>query len=384
MAILLKNATVFDGERFLENQSVEIANGKISRLMSAAETQSIADEGQIIDLQGQILAPGFVDVQVNGGGGVMFNDQRTVEGLTEIVRGHRQFGSTTLMPTLITDSFDVMREAADAISAAINANVPGIRGVHFEGPYLSLKRRGVHAPEFLRDVDDEAVGLFTRGDLGEVIVTVAPECVPNEFVATLSEKGVHVCAGHSAATYEQIGEALKVGLRGFTHLFNAMPPLANREPSVVGAGLDDAESWCGLIVDGYHLHFASARIVVRAKPQGKIMLVTDAMATVGAEEKHFNLYGDTIHAVDGRCALDDGTLAGSDLDMMRAVELTHKELGLELGEALRMASLYPAQFLRLDDKIGRIAPDYDADLVAFDKDSMKVTQTWIKGEGEVH
>lgn len=384
MAILLKNAALFDGERFLNDHSVEIANGKISRIIGAAESTQDSDYEQVVDLAGQVLAPGFVDVQVNGGGGVMFNDQRSVDGLSEIVRGHRRFGSTTLMPTLITDSFDVMREAADAISAAIDAGVPGVRGVHFEGPYLSLKRRGVHAPEFLRDVDDEALDLFTRGDLGEVIVTVAPECVPKSFIAALSEKGVHVCAGHSAATYEQVGEALDVGLRGFTHLFNAMPPLANREPSVVGAGLDDAESWCGLIVDGYHLHFASARIVVRAKSTGKIMLVTDAMATVGAKEKHFNLYGETIHAVDGRCALDDGTLAGSDLDMMRAVELTHKELGLELDEALRMASLYPAQFLRLDDQIGRIKPGYDADLVAFGKEEMKVTQTWIKGQREVH
>lgn len=384
MAILLKNASVFDGETFLNGHMVEIADGKIVRLISSSDQFDQTSYDQVIDLEGQVLAPGFVDVQVNGGGGIMFNDQRNVEGLTEIVRGHRQYGSTTLMPTLITDSFEVMCEAADAIGAAIKAGVPGVRGVHFEGPYLSLKRRGVHAPEFLRQVDADAFDLFTRGDLGKVIVTVAPECVPKDFIANLSEKGVHVCAGHSAATYEQVGEALDVGLRGFTHLFNAMPPLANREPSVVGAGLDDPNSWCGLIVDGYHLHFASARIVVRAKKQGKIMLVSDAMATVGAKEKHFNLYGETIHAVDGRCALEDGTLAGSDLDMMRAVELTHKELGVELGEALRMAALYPAEFLQLDDQIGRIASGFDADLVAFGKDDMKVTQTWIKGEGEMH
>lgn len=384
MAVLLKNASVFNGETFLNNHRVEIADGKIARLLSGTEQYDPNAYDQVIDLNGQVLAPGFVDIQVNGGGGIMFNDQRTVDGLAAIVRGHRQFGTTTLMPTLITDSFAVMREAADAIGAAIKAGVPGVRGVHFEGPYLSEKRRGVHAPELLRKVDADALDLFTRKDLGEVIVTVAPECVPTDFIARLSKNGVHVCAGHSAATYEQVGDALQAGLRGFTHIFNAMPPLANREPSVVGAGLDDQNTWCGLIVDGYHLHFASARIVVRAKKQGKIMLVTDAMATVGAKEKHFNLYGKTIHAVDGRCALDDGTLAGSDLDMMRAVALTHKELGMDLEEALRMATLYPAQFLKLDDRIGRIAPGFDADLVAFDKDEMRVTRTWIKGEGEMH
>lgn len=180
MMILIKNATVFDGEQFLENHFVEIAHGQIARLMPAAEI-AISEYDEIVDLQGQVLAPGFVDVQVNGGGGVMFNDKRSVEGLAEIVRGHRKYGSTTLMPTLITDSFDVMREAANAITASIDAGLPGVRGVHFEGPYLSLKRRGVHAPEFLRDVDDEALELFTRGDLGEVIVTVAPECVPGDL-----------------------------------------------------------------------------------------------------------------------------------------------------------------------------------------------------------
>jgi N-acetylglucosamine-6-phosphate deacetylase len=207
---------------------------------------------------------------------------------------------------------------------------------------------------------------------------MAPEKAAKGTIRKLANKGVLICAGHTAGTYDDIQEAIGEGLRGFTHLFNAMSPLTHREPGVAGAAMADDSTWCGLIVDGYHVHPAAVKIAVTAKATGKIMLVTDAMPTVGATDKRFVLGGEEIIATDGRCALADGTLAGSDLDMISAVKNCVEMIGLELGEALRMASLYPAEFLKLDDKMGRIAPGYHADIILFD-DSYTVRRSWING-----
>lgn len=377
MIVVLTNADVFDGERRLGLSSVVIENGAIGAIIPAGEE---LPDGEMVDLDGALLAPGFVDVQVNGGGGVMFNNARSVEGLRRVAEAHRQFGTTTIVPTLITDTAEVMAEAASAVRAAMARQLAGVRGVHFEGPCLSPARPGVHRQNCLRRLDREIMDIYTTPGMGQVVVTLAPEVVPPDDIAALNAAGVLVCAGHSDASYDQVRTALKAGVRGFTHLYNAMSPMANREPGVVGAALDDAASWCGIIIDGYHLHDATARAAVRAKAQGRMMLVTDAMGSVGARDKSFELYGTRITARDGRCATADGTLAGSDLDMASAVRNTHRRLGLPLEEALRMAALYPAQFLKLDHRIGRIRRGYDADLVALDADTLTVRQSWVAGE----
>lgn len=378
MPVFLTNGRIFDGDRILHGKTVVIDGNKIAKLADSTDT---AGSDEIIDLKGKILAPGFIDVQVNGGGGVLLNETPTVDGIRQIARAHRRFGTTSMLPTMVSDEWPVMQAVGDAIADAIKTGIPAVRGVHFEGPYLNKARKGVHNPDVIRKVDDEALALFSRKDMGTVVTTLAPEQVSPDFIRRITKEGIIVCAGHTAGSYDDARRGLAAGIRGFTHLFNAMSPFTSREPGMVGAALEDPESWCGLIVDGYHVHDASLRIAIKAKPRGKMMLVTDAMPTVGAETKRFTLYGQTIIAKDGRCATDDGTLAGSDLDMAGAVRNTVERLGLPVEEALRMASLYPAQFLGLDQRIGRIAPDYDADLVLVD-DDMTVAATWIQGKAE--
>ncbi|WP_051332433.1 N-acetylglucosamine-6-phosphate deacetylase [Cucumibacter marinus] len=377
---LLRNATLFDGTATLGRRSVLIEDGRIAGIFAADQDLPQADI--VEDLGGLLLAPGFIDTQVNGGGGVMLNSEQSVDGLSAMVAGHRRYGTTTLIATMVTDTLDVMRAAADAVRAGLQAGLPGLRGIHFEGPCFNPLRKGVHRPDLFRPLDDDLMKIYTGAGLGAVIVTLAPEQVDTARLAELAEAGVNVSAGHTGGSYEDIEAALAAGLRGFTHIYNAMTPMTGREPGVVGAALNDTNTWCGIIIDGYHLHDATALAAIHSKPRGKMMLVTDAMATVGARDKRFSLYGHEIRAIDGRCALPDGTLAGSDLDMMGAVRNTHRRLGIPLEEALRMASLYPAAFLRLDDRIGRIRPGFDADMVLIDPESLEVRRTWIAGEGE--
>lgn len=369
------NGRVFTGETILEGFSVEVRDGKV---VSVARGVTEPEGAEVIDLGGNLLVPGFVDVQVNGGGGALFNATPDVDTLETIAKAHRQYGTTSMLPTLVSDEWEVMESAAQAVRDAISQGVPGIRGIHFEGPYLSRQRKGIHREEFLREVDPDAFALLTGEGLGVVITTVAPEVVGSDYIRDLTQAGIKVCAGHTAATYNETRVGLEAGIVGFTHLFNAMTPMTSREPGVVGAALEDLESWVGIIADGHHIHFASVEVAVAAKPKGKTMLVTDAMPSVGAEEKNFTLQGQPIIAEDGRCQAASGTLAGSDLDMMTAVRNCVKHIGLDLKEALRMGSLYPASFLGLGHSLGRIQPGYEADFALLD-DELNVTQTWIAG-----
>ena len=351
---------VIDGERI-----VEVATSRVG-----------ADRTH--DLQGRVLAPGFIDCQVNGGGGVLFNDKPTVDGVRRIAQAHRRFGTTGMLPTLISDDAAVMRKAVDAVAEAIAQRVPGILGIHLEGPFLSAPKKGIHDSAKFRIPDAADVALIAQGNAGRTLLTVAPEEVSPSIVGELSKRGVVVAAGHTSATYEQTRAALDAGLRGFTHLYNAMSPLQSREPGAVGAALDDAQSWCGIIVDGYHVHPAALRVALHAKPRGKVFLVTDAMPPVGADDPTFRLNGETITCKDGKCTNEAGTLAGSALDMAAAVRNTVDTLGVDLAEALRMASQYPAAFVGLERTHGRIAPGFAADLVVFENGH--VVETWCAGE----
>lgn len=374
-AFAITNARIFDGTDFHEGKAVIVRDGKIEAVRHA---QSLPADIDVIDGNGQTLAPGLIDVQVNGGGGILLNDEPTVDGVRAIMEAHRKYGTTAMLPTLITDYRDKMEAAISAAEGAIDSGVPGIVGIHLEGPYLNAERKGVHSAEIIRPMEEDALELLTRLPNGRILVTMAPEKATKGTIKALADKGVLVCAGHTAGTYDDIQDAIGEGMRGFTHLFNAMSPMTHREPGVAGAAMADDNTWCGLIVDGYHVHPAALKIAIKAKATGKIMLVTDAMPTVGAADKRFNLGGEEIIASDGRCALADGTLAGSDLDMIAAVKNCVEMVGIELGEALRMASLYPAAFLKLDHQMGRIAPCYNADIILFD-DAFNVTRSWING-----
>jgi N-acetylglucosamine-6-phosphate deacetylase len=353
-------------------------------IIESGRIAAVTDAGNLppgthrIDLAGARLVPGFVDVQVNGGGGVLFNDAPTVETIATIGRAHRAFGTTGFLPTLISDDLSVMREAVRAVDAAIEAGVPGVLGIHIEGPYLNSRRKGIHDPSKLRDLDDIGFETLTGLRRGRTVVTLAPERTSPAMIRRLAEAGVIVSAGHTNGSYADIRAALDAGLTGFTHLFNAMSPLTSREPGAVGAALEDARSWCGLIVDGRHVHPVTMRLALRCKPPERLMLVTDAMPSVGMKDKSFMLQGQPIRVEGDACVTADGTLAGSDLDMGKAVRNAIAMLGAEVETALHMASRNPAAFLRLDDVLGRIAPGKRASLVALDAD-LHAIRSWIDG-----
>jgi N-acetylglucosamine-6-phosphate deacetylase len=377
MATALVNGQVLNGQGFVRGLGVVVDGDRIAAVLPEAEALARADER--FDLEGGRLAPGFIDTQVNGGGGVLFNDELTVEAIAAIGAAHRRFGSTGFLPTLISDDLDAIDRAMRAVEQAIAARVPGVLGVHVEGPFINAARAGIHDKAKFRLLDDRARALLSSLKAGRTLVTLAPELTEPEMIAQLSASGVIVAAGHSDATYEEIEAALAAGLTGFTHLFNAMSPLTSRAPGVVGAALTHQASFCGLIVDGRHVHPAALRVALACKPLDRFMLVTDAMPSVGLANKTFILQGQTITVQDGVCVAADGTLAGSDLDMAAAVRNSVDLLGLEPADAIRMASLNPAAFLGLDHLLGRIAPGRIASLVLLDA-ALEVRGTWIDGE----
>ena len=334
--------------------------------------------GDAIDLQGGYLVPGFIDAQVNGGGGVLFNNDTSVDAIAAIGRAHRRFGTTGFLPTLISDDAEVMQRAIKATRDAIAQGVPGVLGIHLEGPYLAPARKGTHDDTKFRVPDATEIAMATSLDNGVSLITLAPERVPAAAIRAIVERGGIVTAGHTAGSYDEIRVGIDAGITGFTHLYNAMSPLQGREPGAVGAALEDDECWCGVIVDGVHVHPASLRVALAAKPRGKVFLVTDAMPMVGADDPSFDLYGETITAVDGVVRNAAGALAGSALDMASAVRNSVHLLGLPLDEACRMAAQYPAEFLGIGGERGRIAAGYRADLVLLDGE-VRVQRSWIGG-----
>ncbi|KRG44861.1 N-acetylglucosamine-6-phosphate deacetylase [Stenotrophomonas pictorum JCM 9942] len=378
MKTVLRNGRILAGEDFRDDVAVLIDDGRIVAL-AAADDPQLAAADEVVDLGGGWLMPGFIDVQVNGGGGVLFNNRTDVEALRTMMAGHRRYGTTGMLPTLISDDAGVMARALQAIRDAIAAQVPGVLGIHLEGPYIAPARKGTHDAGKFRVPDADEVQMVTSLDNGITLITLAPERVPAATIQQMVANGAIVAAGHTAATYEEIRAGLDAGLTGFTHLYNAMSPLQGRDPGTVGAALEDAGSWCGVIVDGVHVHPASLRVALAAKPRGKVFLVTDAMPMVGSDNPAFELYGEVITAVDGVVRNAAGALAGSALDMVTAVRNTVKLLGLPLAEAARMASTYPAQFLGLGDRYGQIAAGYQADFVLLDRD-LQVQATWIAGQ----
>lgn len=368
------NGHILTERGFESDACVLVEDGHIVAVLHGAPPSG----GERIDLRGGFLVPGFIDVQVNGGGGVLFNNDTSVEAITAIARGHRQYGTTGLLPTLISDDAAVMRRAIEATRSAIAQGVPGVLGIHLEGPYLAPARKGTHDAGKFRVPDADEIAMATALDNGVTVITLAPERVPVATIRALVERGAIVCAGHTAGSFDDTRAGLDAGITGFTHLYNAMTPLQGREPGVVGAALGDAHSWVGVIVDGVHVHPASLRVALAAKPRGKVLLVTDAMPMVGSSNPSFDLYGETITAIDGVVRNAAGSLAGSALDMASAVRNTVNLLGLPLDEACRMAAQYPAEFLGLGGELGRIAPGYRADLVLLDAD-VHVQRSWISG-----
>ena len=375
MALVLVNGRVMTDRGLGEGLAVRIEGERIAALGSREE---LAAGAEVRDLQGGLLLPGFIDTQVNGGAGLLFNEQPTAATIAAIGAAHRRFGTTGFLPTLISDDLGTVKVAIDAAREAIGAGVPGVLGIHIEGPYLNVTRKGIHDASKLRRTDDSSFALLTSLGVARTLVTLAPEETSLETIERLVKAGVVVSAGHSNASYAIVRAALDRGVSGFTHLFNAMSPLTSREPGVVGAALEDVSAWCGIIVDGVHVDPVVLKLALRLRPHERFNLITDAMPCVGSAETTFELQGKTITVRDGACFDDDGTLAGSALDMAGAVRNAVSLLGLDLADASRMASRNPAEFLGLDHELGRIARGCFADLVLLD-DDLHVLETWIHG-----
>ena len=373
--LALDGAKIFTGLDTLEDHSVVITDRIIDAVVPSDQIGSCIEK---VDLGGGLLAPGFLDLQVNGGGGAFFNSSPDLHALEIISKTHRCHGTTALLPTLISDASETLATAIAAVHAAISNKIPGIVGVHLEGPYINIRRRGIHAKEYIAPINLDAVELLTSLEVGTTLVTVAPECVPKGLIRQLTNCGVHIAIGHSNATYEEASIALAEGARGFTHLFNAMTPLQSREPGCVGAALDDRTSWYGIIADGYHVHPATLRIALSAKAFGKAILISDAMPATKCNMATFDWNGETIYVDDGRCTTADGTLAGSTLTLRDAIVYVVENLNLSLEEALRMASTYPAEAIGRQDEFGYVRSGNHANLVLLDE-RLHVIETWVEG-----
>jgi N-acetylglucosamine-6-phosphate deacetylase len=374
MAFAIAADHVFDGTRLRHDCAVVIEASRICAVIRRNEMPAAIPERRLPT--GAWLVPGFIDTQVNGGGDVLFNDDPRPRAIAAIAAAHRRFGTTAMLPTLLSDTPEKMRAAREAIEAAARVD-PGVIGLHYEGPFLSPDRAGVHDRGMLRCPEPGDIDLLAPLRNAVTLVTLAPEQVPEGFIAQLAGAGVRVSLGHSTATYAQTRAALSEGLTGFTHLFNAMRPLASREPGPIAAALEEPGAWFGMIVDGEHVAPAMLRLALRGA--GKAMLVTDAMPPVGGSSANFRLYGQRITVHGGRCTTADGTLAGSVLDMASAVRNCVRMLDLPLAEALPLATTVPAAFLGIDGWLGCLARGYRADMVALDPDTVDVFATWVAG-----
>ncbi|CUX33203.1 MULTISPECIES: N-acetylglucosamine-6-phosphate deacetylase [Agrobacterium] len=369
-------ARIFDGAAWHDGRVLLLDDGHV-----AAISDGVPAEVEPIDLKGLLIAPGFIDLQVNGGGGVMFNNQPDVDGIARICSAHARFGTTALMVTLITDRPDVTSKAAQAGIAASKRQVPGFLGLHFEGPHLSVARKGTHDPALIRTMETADLAVLTgcKAELAFVMTTIAPENVTAEQVAALRKAGIVVSLGHTDTGLDVAAAYADAGASMVTHLFNAMSPLGHREPGLVGAALSNGKLDCGLIADGFHVDPAAIGIALRAKNgPGRIFLVTDAMSTIGTDDDGFELNGRRVYRNGGRLTLEDGTLAGADIDMLSCIRFVHEKLDTPLEEALRMASAYPAEAVGASDK-GKLLPGFDADFVVLTPD-LQMHSTWIGGE----
>lgn len=377
-ALLIRGARLFDGSAWHNDAKIAVVNG---RFVAAADVPAGAE---VIDAGGLLVLPGFIDLQVNGGGGINFNDDPSVHTIERICAAHARFGTTALLPTLITDRRETRTEAVAAGKAARTAGVPGFLGLHLEGPHLSATKRGVHAAAYVRPMEEADIRelLSAVAGSGPTMLTIAPESTPIEAVRRLAAAGGIVSLGHTDCDYDTALAYIAAGATTATHLFNAMSPLGHRTPGMVGAILESGIS-AGLISDGIHVHPAAARIALRAKRgPGRIFLVTDAMLTIGTDLPDFELNGRTIFRRDGRLALADGTLAGADIDMLSSVRYAAEHFDVGLDEAIRMATVYPAEAMRVGNRKGRVAPGFDADFLLATPD-LDLKSTWIRGK-KVH
>jgi len=371
----LSGARVFDGSVFHNGHAVVVDGSRVHSIVP--ETHLPADTDRH-SLRGGLLAPGFIDVQVNGGGGVLLNAEPTAEGVARIAASHRTFGTTGLLPTVITDAPDVIARAIAAVRVAQDQERREVLGIHVEGPFIDPARKGAHDARFIRDLRQDDIDALKAHGTGTLLLTVAPNRVAANDIAELARAGILVSLGHAEASFEDASAALAAGATAFTHLFNAMSQIGPRSPGMVGAALTAASAYASFIADGQHVHEAALRVALASIPVERLMLITDAMPSAAGGPDHFELQGRTVRLAGGRLELDGGTLAGSNLTMDAAVRHCVHALGVPIGDALIMASRTPAAFLGRGSELGRIAPGFLASLVHL-SDDLRVLDTWVEG-----
>lgn len=372
-------ATIFDGQVMHEDCALLVTDERIDGIV---DKDKVGADYKCARLEGGILSAGFIDLQVNGGGGILFNEMPTLKGIQIICDAHLKFGTTALFPTLITDTVDITKRALEAAVQAQSNNIPGFLGLHLEGPHLSIEKKGAHKDDLIRPMTDEDLDLLcaAKSHLDNLLVTLAPESVSDEQVSVLTKLGIRVSLGHSAATAFKAEKFFMAGASSVTHLYNAMSPLTHREPGIVGAALNADKVYCGLIADGFHVDPDAINIALKMKTgEGKLYLVTDAMSTIGTEQEEFTLNDRKIQRKNGRLTLSDGTLAGADLDMISAVQFMTESTNCTKDEALRMASSYPANYLNIHQNHGQLTSGAYCNIVHL-SNNLDLISVWQRGQ----
>ena len=371
----ITGSKLFNGIDFIEHKALLIDDQHIAGIVNE---DAIPTEFQVKKLEGGILSPGFIDLQVNGGGGKLFNNSPDKESLNTIISAHQYFGTTSIMPTVISDSLNILQKCTDTISNEINNN-HSLLGIHIEGPFFNVKYRGVHQKQYINTINASYLNLFETLDKFPVMLTLAPECISIKQLKHLNSLGFKILAGHTDANYDQLEEAIKYGLDGFTHLFNAMGQISAREPGVVGSAFDFDETSASIIVDLHHVHPSLINLSFKQKPKGKLFFVSDSMATINHGEPSFELYDEVVSESNGRIINSEGKLAGSSITQIDAIKNAYQKCSIPLESAISMATLYPAEYLGVSDYIGQLKKGYRADLAHFDS-NFHVQNVWLAGK----
>lgn len=371
----ITGAKIFSDHKLLDNKALLIDGENIIGIVAKND---IPDNIKIKQLNGGILSPGFIDLQVNGGGGKLFNNSPDKESLDEIIKAHQHFGTTSIMPTVISDSLNVLQRCTSTISNEINNN-KSLLGVHIEGPFFNVKYRGVHQKQYINTINNDYLNLFESLQGFPVMLTLAPECISIKQLKHLKSLGFKILAGHTDASYDQLEEAIKYGLDGFTHLFNAMGQISAREPGVVGSALNFNNTAASIIVDLHHVHPSLIEMSYKQKPKGKLFFVSDSMATINHGEPSFELYDEVVSESNGRLINSEGKLAGSSITQIDAIKNAYTSCNIALNDAIAMATSYPAEYLGVSDYLGSLKANYRADLAHFDID-FNVKNVWVAGK----
>ena len=371
----ITGSKLFNGIDFIEHKVLLIEDQHIAGIVNK---DAIPTDFQVKKLDGGILSPGFIDLQVNGGGGKLFNNSPDKESLNTIISAHQYFGTTSIMPTVISDSLNILQKCTDTISNEIDNN-HSLLGIHIEGPFFNVKYRGVHQKQYINTINASYLNLFETLDKFPVMLTLAPECISIKQLKHLNSLGFKILAGHTDANYDQLEEAVKYGLDGFTHLFNAMGQISAREPGVVGSAFDFDETSASIIVDLHHVHPSLINLSFKQKPKGKLFFVSDSMATINHGEPSFELYDEVVSESNGRIINSEGKLAGSSITQIDAIKNAYQKCSIPLESAISMATLYPAEYLGVSDYIGQLKKGYRADLAHFDS-NFHVQNVWLAGK----